>query len=163
MKRLFAILLAMASTGAWAVGAGEPAPDFALASAKSDAVKLSDYRGKVVYLDFWASWCAPCRKSFPWMNEIKQRYASQGLEVLAVNMDGQRGDAEAFLSAHPAAFTVAFDDQGKTATAYRVKGMPSSYLIDRDGKVREVHTGFRDDQREALEGMIRQALDGANK
>ncbi len=167
MKRILALCLvaaaAGAATGALALGPGEQAPDFFLASAKNSPVHLADYRGKVVYLDFWASWCAPCRKSFPWMNELKQRFAGQGLEVLAVNVDSQRSDAEAFLAAHPAAFTVAFDDQGKTASIYQVKGMPSSYLIDREGKVRQVHLGFRDDQKQELEGLIRQTLEGAGK
>jgi cytochrome c biogenesis protein CcmG, thiol:disulfide interchange protein DsbE len=112
----------------------------------------------VVYVDFWASWCGPCRKSFPWMNELQKRHAAAGLEVVAINVDEKREDAAAFLAKVPAAFTIAYDPAGGTPKAYRVKGMPSSALVGRDGQLLWVHTGFSEADIGSLEERIRAAL-----
>ncbi len=119
---------------------------------------LSIYRGKVVYLDFWASWCGPCRESFPWMNHLQQRYQDQGLEVVAVNVDTERGAAQAFLHDYPARFGLIFDPQGDIAESYDLQGMPSSFLIGRDGVLAYKHLGFRKDDPAALEARIKQLL-----
>lgn len=92
------------------------------------------------------------------MNRMQQRYGPEGLVVLGVNLDEARPQAERFLEQTPAEFGILFDAQGLSARAWRVKGMPSSYLVGADGKVRYIHTGFREDQRDALEQQIRQAL-----
>lgn len=139
---------------------GKPAPEFALPG-KQGTIKLADYRGKFVYLDFWASWCGPCRQSFPWMNEMQAKYGKDGLAIVAVNVDQKREDAEKFLSQLPAQFTVAFDAAGTTPKAYAVKAMPTSMLIGPDGTVRFMHNGFRDDQKQAMETKIRDALRSA--
>lgn len=162
MKRLrakwFALaILAVLGLPATAVEVGELAPEFDLAG-RLDAVKLSDYRGKTVYLDFWASWCGPCKQSFPWMNEMQSRYAAQGLRVVGVNVDQKTDDARAFLKGHPAGFEVLFDQTGKTPKSYAVKAMPTSVLIGRDGKVLRVHSGFKDEERSQREQQIQQAL-----
>jgi thiol-disulfide isomerase/thioredoxin len=133
------------------------APEITLPGTDGE-VRLEDLRGKVVYLDFWASWCKPCAKSFPWMREIKQRYADRGFEVLAVNLDKERKLADEFLSQMGVNFLVAFDDDGKSAADYKLKGMPSSYLIGRDGKVYASHIGFRDKDKEELEQAIIQLI-----
>lgn len=117
-------------------------------------VDLSQLEGKVVYLDFWASWCDPCRESFPWMAELKQKYGSQGLEVVAVNLDKEREKADAFLKNMNVNFVVAFDPTGDTASRYELRGMPGSYLIGRDGNVHASHTGFRDKDKQKLEKAI---------
>lgn len=122
------------------------------------AVVLSELLGKVVYLDFWASWCMPCKKSFPWMHEVKKSYADQGFEVVAINLDKDRVLADAFLKEMNINFLVAFDESGKTASEYKLKGMPSSYLIGRDGKVYASHIGFRDDDKDKLEQVIENLL-----
>ena len=142
---------------ALAVETGQAAPDFDLPG-RLAAVKLSDYKGKAVYLDFWASWCGPCKQSFPWMNEMHARYAAKGLRMVAVNVDQKTDDAKAFLKDNPAAFDVAFDQTGKTPRSYAVKGMPTSVLIGPDGKVLLVHSGFRDENRSELEHQIKLAL-----
>src|SRR2546427_1432439 len=121
---------ALVSTLAAAVGVGERAPPFALPTAAGDTVALAQLRGKVVYVDFWASWCGPCRRSFPWMNAMNRKYGAQGLAIVAINVDKKRADAERFLAQIPAEFTVVFDAPGAVPAAYAVKGMPSSYLID---------------------------------
>jgi cytochrome c biogenesis protein CcmG, thiol:disulfide interchange protein DsbE len=145
---------------ACAVAPGEPAPAFALPTSGGETVALDRLRGRVVYVDFWASWCGPCRRSFPWMNEMQSKYGARGFTVVGVNVDKRRADAERFLRETPAAFTVVYDEAGKTPAAFAVKGMPSSYLVDADGKVVAVESGFRDEQTAPLEEKIRALLPG---
>jgi cytochrome c biogenesis protein CcmG, thiol:disulfide interchange protein DsbE len=136
---------------------GQPAPPFTLPS-RDGTASLAPLQGKVVFLDFWASWCVPCRHSFPWMNQMHAKYAARGLHVLAVNVDAKRADADAFLAKVPAQFAIAFDPQGDTPRAYGVKGMPTSVLIGANGKVLRHHAGFRDDDKAPLEAAIAAAL-----
>ena len=117
-------------------------------------VNLEDFRGKVVYLDFWASWCIPCKKSFPWMNKIKEKYKEKGFEIIAVNLDKNKASADAFLKGMEVQFILAFDQNGDSAAEYQLSGMPSSYLIGRDGKVYASHIGFRDKDKDDLEQVI---------
>jgi thiol-disulfide isomerase/thioredoxin len=137
-----------------------PAPDLRFETA-SGPLALDSLRGKVVYLDYWASWCVPCRHSFPWMNEMQARFGNQGFVVLAVNVDADRTEAQKFLAAQPARFTVAFDPKGEAARSMRLKGMPSSFLIDRHGNVVASHIGFRESDRQPREAEILALL--ANK
>lgn len=139
-----------------------PAPLFILPSDHGQ-VDLAALKGRVVYLDFWASWCSPCRKSFPWMNDMQTRYGSQGLTVVAVNLDPERALVTKFLAAHPAGFTVVYDPMGTAAELYNVMGMPSSYLIDRAGRLHTRHVGFRDQDAAALEAEIRALLPETGK
>jgi thiol-disulfide isomerase/thioredoxin len=143
---------------AHAVEANAPAPDFTLNGAVSRQVQLAALRGKLVYLDFWASWCAPCRRSFPWMNAMQEKYGPRGLVVVGVNVDQRRPDAERFLAQVPAKFTIAYDPQGAVPKLYAITAMPSSVLIDQEGRVLSVHAGFRDEERDELERKIRAAL-----
>jgi thiol-disulfide isomerase/thioredoxin len=119
---------------------------------------LASLRGKVVYLDFWASWCKPCQKSFPWMRALKSAYEAQGLEVVAVNLDKDRALADSFLKQLDVNFVVAFDTSGSSASDYQLKGMPSSYLIGRDGKIYATHVGFRHQDEQKLETAIQTLL-----
>jgi cytochrome c biogenesis protein CcmG, thiol:disulfide interchange protein DsbE len=147
----------LAAGNAWSLEAGAAAPDLNLPGVK-EAVNLAQLKGKVVYLDFWASWCGPCKQSFPFMNELQAKYKAQGLEVVAVNLDAKRDDADKFLTQVPAQFSIAFDAKGESAKRFGVKGMPSSYVIGRDGKVVAEHSGFKDDDRKDLESRIASAL-----
>ncbi|MCK5663361.1 MAG: TlpA family protein disulfide reductase [Thiotrichaceae bacterium] len=140
-----------------AAAAVSEAPAFKLPALQGE-VELAKLRGKVVYLDFWASWCIPCRKSFPWMNEMMATYKDQGLEIVAVNLDKDKKQADAFLKKVEAHFTIAFDQQGDSAKAYKLRGMPSSYLIGRDGKLYASHIGFRDKDKPIMEQAIQQLL-----
>lgn len=159
MKAIWLLLFVLgAASPAWATSVGVEAPALELPAADGRMHQLVQFKGKAVYVDFWASWCGPCRKSFPWMGAMQERYGPEGLVVLAVNLDEERGDAERFLAETPARFTVLFDPQGKSARAWRVKGMPTSYLIGPEGKLRVVHAGFREEHREELEKQIRLAL-----
>jgi thiol-disulfide isomerase/thioredoxin len=150
----------LAAPAAHAVEAGQPAPAIDLPGLPA-AVKLAELQGKLVYLDFWASWCGPCRQSFPWMNEMQARYGARGLKVVAVNLDARREDADKFLAEVPARFAIAFDAKGDSAKRYAVKGMPTSVLIGPTGQVLAVHNGFRDSQRAELEATIQAALPAA--
>ncbi|GAC21886.1 TlpA disulfide reductase family protein [Paraglaciecola arctica] len=117
------------------------APDFAITHEQLPE-KLSALKGQVVYLDFWASWCKPCRKSFPWMNQMHQKYAGQGLQIIAINLDTEKALAKTFLEKVPAQMPIVYDPEGKIASDYQLIGMPSSYLIDKTGKIRFSHKGF---------------------
>lgn len=157
LRNIVTVIALSLATAVGAVEIGQPAPDFDLPGAKGP-VKLAALRDKVVYVDFWASWCGPCKQSFPWMNEMQTKYGAQGLTIVGINVDKKRADAEGFLKGTPANFTVAYDEKGGTPTAYQIKGMPSSYLIDRNGKVIATHAGFRPEEAAALEAKLRAAL-----
>ena len=131
-------------------------PEAAPAKAATDSSEfdLGAYRGQVVYVDFWASWCAPCRKSFPWMREMQERYANRGFAVVAVNLDRDPKSAEEFLEKNAAPFRVIYDPQGTLAKAYKVAVMPSSYIYDRSGRQRAFQQGFKDSDRKVLETQI---------
>ena len=156
MRRALAAGLFAAAAATHALQPGETAPALALgAMTGTQAVPVA---GKVTYVDFWASWCGPCRKSFPWMNEMQRKYAGKGLVIVGVNLDQERSDAEDFLSRIPAEFPVAFDPTGDAPTRYGVKGMPTSVLVGADGKVLAVHAGFNETDAAALEDLIRSHL-----
>ncbi|MEP7027061.1 MAG: TlpA disulfide reductase family protein [Candidatus Eisenbacteria bacterium] len=155
MLPIFAILLAVASPS-WAAApaVGALMPRFEL-PARAGAVDSDSLRGHTVYVDFWASWCVPCRRSFPWLRELQERYGEHGLAIVAINLDKDRAAADRFLAAYPSPFRVAFDPTGKTAGAFHVSAMPSSFLIDREGRLIEAHAGFDPKQAAAIEARIR--------
>jgi cytochrome c biogenesis protein CcmG/thiol:disulfide interchange protein DsbE len=150
----------MCSAGTWALEPGQAAPALELAGVGSP-VSLAKLQGKVVFVDFWASWCGPCKQSFPWLNEMQAKYGAKGLQIVGVNVDTKRADADKFLSEIPANFRVAFDAQGDSPKRYQIKGMPSSVLVGPDGKVIKVHSGFRPEERQELEAAIVAALAAA--
>jgi thiol-disulfide isomerase/thioredoxin len=154
-------LLFFGTSGALAASIGDVAPPFSLPASSGEPIALDKLRGKVVYVDFWASWCGPCKRSFPWMNEMQQKYGGRGLAIVAVNVDKKRADAERFLAQVPASFPIVYDAAGATPASYAVRAMPSSYVIDASGRIVEVELGFRDERKAALEERIR-ALLGAN-
>lgn len=165
MTRLRALLCALplSALPVGAVTVGSPPPELPASETSSNSASgttatWANYRGKVVYLDFWASWCGPCRKSFPWMNNLVDQFGPQGLVVLGINLDAEPQAAERFLQHHPARFSLRFDPSGQSAQRFAVQAMPSSYLIDRRGVVRKVHAGFRDSSRAELEDALRTLL-----
>ncbi|MCI2284153.1 TlpA family protein disulfide reductase [Colwellia sp. MSW7] len=119
---------------------------------------LSEHKGKVVYIDFWASWCGPCRKSFPWMNTVHEKYKQQGFSVISINLDADKSLAEKFLVETPANFSVIYDPKGKIAKHFKIQGMPSSMLIGRDGKIKSRHTGFFTNKISTYQEEIEQLL-----
>ncbi len=119
---------------------------------------LSTYRGKVVYVDFWASWCTPCRESFPWLSGMAQQYRTRNFVVIAVNVDHEHQLAQQFLNNTPANFPVIYDPHGDIAASYKIVGMPSAVLIDRSGRVRFRHDGFSLKKRDEYEAHVRTLL-----
>lgn len=124
---------------------------------------LAPVTGKVVWVDFWASWCVPCRRSFPWMNTMHRKYGEQGLQIIAVNLDKNRALADGFLAEVPAEFALRFDPAGALAREFKVQSMPSSYLLDANGKVIASHFGFRTAEAADYEQTIQSALATARK
>jgi len=133
------------------------APGFTV-DGRSGPVSLKDYRGKIVYLDFWASWCGPCRKSFPWMSQMQQRYGARGFVVIAMNLDKDKSLADKFLQQYKTNFVIGFDPQGVTPKAYQVEGMPSAVLIDGRGVIVSRHIGFNGTRQGDYEAAITAAL-----
>ena len=158
MKKLFVFIACCLLMNSAAVTAESvKVPDFKLPTANGD-ITPAQFKGKVLYVDFWASWCKPCKQSFPWLNQLQQKYKDQGLVVIAINLDKEKHLADKFLEAIPADFIVAFDPEGGTASSFKVKGMPSSFLIDRQGNVQGRHTGFREKDTASLEQGVARLL-----
>lgn len=124
----------------------------------ADTLNLDQYKGKVVYVDFWASWCGPCRESFPWMKKMQQQYGKDGLVIIAVNVDQDKKLADKFLSEFKPEFNVLFDKDGKLAEDFKVSSMPSSYVLDREGKPRFKHKGFHLDKQSQYETELNSLL-----
>lgn len=157
---LFAAVLALPllAGASGPVQPGQPAPDLRLPKGDGTLVSLAENRGKVVLVDFWASWCGPCKASFPALDALYQDLRDRGFEVIAVNVDERRADANAFLSDKPHAMPVVFDPKGTSPSAYGVSGMPTSFLIGRDGRVRFVHIGYTTKTVDAYRREIEQLL-----
>jgi thiol-disulfide isomerase/thioredoxin len=128
------------------------------AIAADTTLDLSQYEGKVVVLDFWASWCVPCRRSFPWLNGMHDKYADDGLVIVGVNLDQKRDEADVFLAEYPANFRIYFDESKDLAREFEVIAMPSSYLLGRNGEILKRHYGFKVKKQEEYEAAIVAAL-----
>ncbi len=128
------------------------------AALAEDSLDLSEYRGQVVLLDFWASWCVPCRRSFPWMNEMQEKYGDSGLVIIGVNMDAEREAAQAFLDTYAAEFTIIYAPDGELAKGFGVIAMPSSFVIGRDGEIVTRHLGFKVRKQQEYEADLVGAL-----
>jgi thiol-disulfide isomerase/thioredoxin len=115
---------------------------------------LEKYEGQVVVLDFWASWCVPCRRSFPWLNAMHAKYSGQGLVIIGVNVDNDPDDAAAFLEDYPAEFQIHYDVGAVLARQYDIQGMPSSVVIGRDGEIEETHIGFKVKRQNEYEAVL---------
>lgn len=135
------------------------APMFSLPEIHSQQpLSLEKYKGNVIYLDFWASWCGPCRKSLPLMNEVYHRLEDQGFVVIAVNLDENRELGLKFLSTHSIDYPIVFDGDRITPSKYKLDAMPSAYLIDREGNIRATHRGFKEQSLPEIEAHIQALL-----
>ncbi len=144
---------------AHALEVGEAAPQFTLPTLlQGQPTALKQFAGKVVYLDFWASWCAPCRTSFPLLNKLHEKLKAQGFEVIAINQDEDKTNAEKFLKEIPVSFTVLQDATGAWSEKYAIESMPTSYVLDRQGVIQKIHHGFASDDIKDIEAKIVQLL-----
>jgi thiol-disulfide isomerase/thioredoxin len=153
-----AVALVTLASGWLAAVPPRAAPNIALQSADGQTVQLTTYKGKVLLVDFWASWCVPCKTSFPALDSLYREYQPRGLEVLAINLDERRRDADRFLGDHPHRLTVLFDPKGASPLAFAVQGMPSSFLIDKAGNIRFTHMGYSGNVDESYRREIAQLL-----
>lgn len=160
LKRIFfLVLLGVFSTVA---SASQPlsgvAPDFTLKSNQGKNLRLEDFRGQVVMINFWASWCGPCRQEMPAMEEIYQQYQKLGFTILALTIDEDPGDADQFLESVPVSFPVLYDSESRISDLYGVDAMPTTVMIDRDGNKRFLHRSYQPGVEEAYKQQIKQLI-----
>ena len=157
-RALIALLIAVP---ALAASTAQPAPDFTLTSNTGKAVSLAQYRGQVVMLNFWASWCGPCRQEMPLLDSIQKKYSKLGFTMIGVNVEPDSASADAFLRKNGAvSFPILYDKQSTVSKLYQVNSMPSTVIIDRKGQVRMLHKGYKPgDENEYLDqirAMVRE-------
>jgi len=156
---LAAGVLFLAAPESGAVQEGQRAPRFELPALDGNGVvSLKQYRGKVVYLDFWASWCPPCRTAMPAIEKLRREFPEEDFQVVAINVDSNLNKAKKILAKEKVGYPSGSDPKGQLPKRFQVKTMPTSYLIDRNGVVRYVHEGYRRGDDKALRAEIRKLL-----
>lgn len=159
MKRVFLALAAiLMSLAAQAGELSGPAPKFTLKTFDGKTVNLSDLKGQVVMVNFWASWCTPCRQEMPKLNELYASYKKAGFTLVGINLDEVKADAEGFMNKVPVKFPVLHDPDGKVADLYKNQAMPSSYFIDRKGNLAYLHQGYRPGEEKDYKAVIRKLI-----
>jgi thiol-disulfide isomerase/thioredoxin len=147
------------AAAASALGEGDAAVDFEAPTLGSNKkASLSAHRGKVVYLDFWASWCDPCQAALPEIEKLRREFPAKDFQVLAVNVDQSADKAKKFLRKHPVGYPSLSDPKGRVPRMFGLETMPTSYLIDRKGVIRYVHKGYRDGDIEEIRARIRKLV-----
>jgi len=152
---LAAFLASMVATADIPEGA---APDFTLKSTSGENLRLSELRGEVVMINFWASWCAPCRQEMPLLDELYNQYHPLGFTILGVNVEEDSSQAKHMLQESPVNFPVVFDNKSTVSKLYNVVAMPSTVLVDRDGNVRYLHQGYKPGYEEAYQQQVRELI-----
>jgi len=144
LRPALAALLAMGlSVPAAAVTIQDTAPDFTLKSLEGSNLRLEEYRGQVVLINFWASWCGPCRQEMPLLDRLHQRYVDTGFAVLGINVEGEVAPAQELIDKVPVTFPVLIDEGQLVSELYKLEAMPSTVVVDRDGVVRYIHRGYK--------------------
>jgi peroxiredoxin len=152
--RIAALAAALAITLPALAGTNAPAPAFTLASNGGKAVSLAQYQGQVVMINFWASWCGPCRQEMPLLESIYKKYNKLGFTMIGVNVEPDSKAADDWLKATPVSFPILYDKDSKVSKLYDVQGMPSTVIIDRTGKLRVLHRGYKPgDENEYLDSI----------
>jgi len=154
---LYCVLSLLAGTAAAREVSG-PAPDFTLQSRSGENLKLSEFRGEVVMINFWASWCGPCRQEMPLLDELYRRYHPMGFTILGINVEQERENALRLLEEIPVSFPILFDSDNRVAERYALSAMPSTVMVDRDGNLRFVHLGYLPGYEDEYEAQIKQLL-----
>jgi peroxiredoxin len=161
--RIFVLMLGLslplaAALPASNVAAGATAAAFQLPAAAGDPVSLAGLKGQVVLINFWASWCGPCRQEMPVLDQLYRKYKPAGFTLLGVNVEPKSADALGFLKTTPVSFPILFDTQSKVSNLYEVAGMPSTVIVDRKGTVRYVHQGYKPGDESQYQDQIRSLL-----
>ena len=146
------------TTSAMSDSAEGIAPDFGLPAASGDAVSLADFSGQVVMINFWASWCGPCRQEMPLLDELHQRYQSLGFTMLGVNVEEDSTLADRFLEDTPVSFPILYDRENSVSKLYDVIAMPSTVIVDRSGNIRFIHHGYVPGTESEYQNQIRALL-----
>lgn len=158
MKKFLFLFVILFFSNTHAATVGEKSPNCVLTTLNKTSVQFQEYEGKVLYVDFWASWCGSCMQSFPFLNQLAHEFGEQGLHIVGVNLDEKVDDALAFLAHHPSKFTITNHGGESCAKSFDVQAMPTSYLIDKHGVIRHIHQGFREGEIEELKLQITQLL-----
>lgn len=157
---LGALLVMILSTSVNAAVTQEPAPAFSLPDRTGQTVSLEEFKGQVVLINFWASWCGPCRQEMPLLEELHQRYSSLGFTLLGINVEEDSALADNFLQSMPVNFPILFDQTNSVSKAYDVIAMPTTVILDREGLVRFVHygyeAGYENDYQDQVRTLIRE-------
>ena len=135
-----------------------PAPDFTLKNESGSNLRLSEFRGEVVMINFWASWCAPCRQEMPLLDELYTQYQPMGFTILGVNVEENSTKARKLLKDSPVNFPVLFDNSSEVSKLYNVVAMPSTVLVDRDGNIRYLHQGYKPGYEESYQQQVRELI-----
>lgn len=159
-RAFLSLILLLAAAPLPAAGVGEPLPGCpALTAPAPGADRPTAWQGKVLLIDFWATWCPPCRRAMPFFNDLRSELGTRGFEVLAVNVDEDSDEARRFLQRYPVDYPVLMDPQGQCPAAFGVQAMPSTYLVDRDGRIRSIQLGFHEHDKASLRSRITALLD----
>jgi peroxiredoxin len=134
------------------------APDFSLTDSDGNVVSLSDMRGKVVLINFWATWCGPCRQEMPILEALYKRYETLGFTLLGVNVEENSSDAVSFLKETPVTFPILYDPDNDVSRLFDVAAMPSTVIVDREGKMRFLHHGYQPGYENAYQDQIRELI-----
>jgi peroxiredoxin len=149
--------LALAASAA-NISPGSTAPAFQLPSSSNAPLALNDLKGQVVLINFWASWCGPCRQEMPVLEQMYKKYKAAGFTLLGVNVEPKSADALGFLKATPVSFPILFDTESQVSKLYEVAGMPSTVILDRTGKVRYIHHGYKPGEESEYLDQIRNLM-----
>ena len=158
LLRRFAAMTLMLVVSAMASATDGPAPDFSLPDKSGTMLSLSAFSGQVVLLNFWASWCGPCREEMPLLDALQQRYESLGFTMLGINVEEDSSAADRFLQSTPVSFPILYDRENSVSKLYDVIAMPSTVLIGRDGRVRYVHHGYEPGYENDYQNQIRELV-----
>jgi len=159
LSRILPLLLLCCSLGAAeAAAVAGPAPDFTLKSLGGKNLKLSEMAGNVVLINFWASWCGPCREEMPLLNALHNKYQPLGFTVLGVNVEEQSDMARGFLKDFPVDFPILLDNKNQVSKLYQVVAMPTTVVVDRDGKMRFLHKGYKSGDEKKYRDMVKQLI-----
>ena len=157
-KKVLGLGLMLAAGMFTAAVSADPAPDFTLQSSSGDNVRLAEQRGQVVMLNFWASWCGPCRKEMPLLDEMSKRYSSAGFVLYGVNVEEDNADAKKLIKELGVTFPILYDTESKASSLYGVDAMPTTVVIDKKGEIRYINRGYKAGDENKYRDQIRELI-----